>query len=122
MNTTLMAATPYVVWGIVLHLFADWILQNEWMALEKVSLRSAASWVHGAIHLAAMWLIFPWPIAVVLAAVHIGVDTRVPLAWWRVVYKQTREGPSFIPFAMWQDQTLHITSIAVAAIILKVWT
>ena len=36
--------------GLVAHLVADWLLQNDWMALNKMNLRHPAGWVHAAIH------------------------------------------------------------------------
>jgi high-affinity K+ transport system ATPase subunit B len=110
-------ATQLCVWGIVAHMVADWFLQNEWMALNKVSLRHPASWVHSAIHFAALCFVFWWPVALALAVSHLLIDTRVPLIWWRRLYRQTTEGPVMIPFAMWQDQAAHIIAIGAAALL-----
>jgi hypothetical protein len=108
-------ATNLFVWGFVAHMVADWFLQNEWMALKKTSLKHPAAWVHSGIHLIALLFVFPPLVAVVLAVSHILIDTRVPLQWWRKFYRQTTDGPAFIPFAMWQDQAAHILCLAVAA-------
>ena len=32
-------ATVLLVWGVMVHWVADWLLQNEWIALNKVNLR-----------------------------------------------------------------------------------
>lgn len=110
-----MTATDLFVWGFVAHCVADWLLQNEWMATYKTSLRHPAAWVHSGIHWAVLTPVFGWRAAGLLALSHILIDTRRPLAWWRKVYRQTTEGPAFIPFAMWQDQVAHIVCLAVAA-------
>ena len=118
----LSTATDYLIWGIIAHLVADWLLQNDWMANYKTSLAHPAAWVHGGIQLLAMWLVFPLKIAAVLGVAHLLVDTRKPLHWWRTVYRQTTDGPVFISFAMWQDQAVHICSIAIAAFWMIVFT
>jgi hypothetical protein len=109
-----MNATDYFVWGFVAHIFADWFLQNEWMALNKTSLKHLAAYVHSGIHLGAAALVFPWWVALGLALSHLLIDTRVPLQWWRRVYRQTQEGPIMIPFGLWQDQAAHIVCLAIA--------
>jgi hypothetical protein len=75
-------ATTLLIWGIVIHLFCDWILQNQWMAENKMSLKHPAAYVHSGIHLAGLLLIFPWYAAVAIAITHLLIDTRV-LVWWR---------------------------------------
>lgn len=110
-------ATKLLIWGIVVHLFCDWILQNDWMATYKSSLFHPASWIHSGIHLLGLILIFPWWMAVFIAVAHVLIDTRIPLKWWRKVYRQTREGDVALHVAMWSDQVLHITVLAIAALI-----
>ena len=112
-----MTTTDYFIWGFIVHLICDWFLQSEWMALNKVSLKHPAAWVHSGIHLIAALFVFPVWIAVVLAASHILIDTRVPLIWWRKFYRQTNDpaNPVMIPFALWQDQAAHIICLAIAA-------
>jgi hypothetical protein len=92
------------------HLVADWLLQNEWMSNNKTSLRHPASWVHSGIHFLCLLLVMPWAFAMLVALIHLLVDTRVPLAWWRRIYRQTSDpqNPAFVSFAMWQDQVVHI--------------
>lgn len=111
--------TDLLVWGIVIHLFVDWFLQNDWMAKNKASLRHPASWVHSGSHAIAMLLIFP-PLAVLLIGIlHILIDTRRPLQWWRNFYRQTREGEVVLHMAFWQDQVAHILVIVVVVLILR---
>lgn len=112
-----MTATDLLAWGIVAHLVADWLLQNEWMALGKVNLRHPAAWTHGAIQLVALALVFPWSAALALTAAHMIIDTRGPLIWWRRVFRQTVAGPMAPHVAIWSDQVAHILCIAVAAIL-----
>src|SRR5215469_1307230 len=110
-------ATTLLAFGIAIHLFCDWLLQNDWMAVNKVSLLHPASWVHSGIHLLGLLIIFPWWIAVLIALSHLLIDTRVPLAWWRKFYRQTTEGPVALHVAIWGDQVAHITVLAVAAVL-----
>lgn len=112
-----MTSTESLVWGGLAHLAADFLLQNEWMAEHKVSLRHPAAWVHAGIHGAALALVFPPVAALLLAFSHLLVDTRVPLQWWRRVFGQTRnlENPVSLHVAIWSDQVLHLGLIAAAA-------
>lgn len=113
-----MSTTDLLVWGIIIHLGVDWFLQNDWMAANKASLKHPASWVHSATHAIAMLLIFPPLAALLVGLLHILIDTRRPLAWWRRFYRQTQEGPAVIHMAFWQDQVAHILVIALVALIL----
>lgn len=98
--------------GLIAHLVADWLLQNHWMAVNKTSLKHPAAWVHAGIHALALGLALGWQGGVVLGFVHLLIDTRLPLAWWRGLIRQTATGPSALHTAIWADQVLHIASIA----------
>jgi hypothetical protein len=111
-------ATSLLLWGVAIHLFCDWLLQNDWMARYKSSLKHPASWVHSGIHLIGLLLIFPWYAALIIAIIHLLIDTRVPLVWWRKAYRQTREGDVALHVAMWSDQVAHITVLAIAALLI----
>lgn len=111
-------ATRLLLWGIAVHLFADWLLQNHYMATYKSSLKHPASWLHSGIHLAGLLLIFPWWMAVLIAITHLLIDTRVPLVWWRKFYRQTRTGDVALHVALWGDQVAHITVLAIAALVI----
>jgi hypothetical protein len=108
-------ASSLLLWGLVAHGVADWLLQNSWMADHKASLRHPAAWVHGGIHLAALSLVFPLLPAALLAAVHMGIDTRTPLAGWRRVFRQTTTGPVALSVAIWSDQAAHVACLAAGA-------
>lgn len=110
-------ATDLLAWGAVVHLIADWLLQNEWMAMNKVSLRHPAAWVHSGIHLLGLLLVFPAVWAVLIALSHLTIDTRKPLIWWRRVFRQTTDpgNPLSLHVAIWGDQVLHLSVIAAAA-------
>jgi hypothetical protein len=103
-----LSATDYLIWGIVLHLVSDWGFQNHWQAANKTSLLHPAARVHSGIHLAFYLLLFPWPVALGIAVVHLLIDTRVPLVWWRTIIKQTMDGPIAMHCAIWLDQVVHI--------------
>ena len=98
--------------GLVAHLVADWLLQNDWMARNKGNLRHPAAWVHASIHAVAMGLALGWQAGVVLSIVHMLIDTRQVLSWWRRFFKQTADGPYALPTAIWADQVLHVVAIA----------
>lgn len=100
--------------AIVLHLIADWIFQNDWMARNKSSLLHPAAWVHGLIHLIAMILLFHPLIAIAIAIVHMLIDIRKPLSWWSKVYRQTTEGEYSIHVSIWLDQVFHIAILFLA--------
>lgn len=106
-----------LLWGIVAHLIADWLLQNEWQAVNKVSLRHPAAWAHSGIHFLAQVPVFGWEAAILLAFSHLLIDTRKPLQWWRRVIRQTTNpaNPASIHVAFWSDQVAHIACLAVAA-------
>lgn len=110
--------TQLIVWGIVWHLFADWILQNDWMAKYKSSLLHPAAYVHSGIHLIGLLFIFPVWMAFLIAITHLLIDTRMPLVWWRSFYRQTTEGPVALHVVMWEDQVAHITILAIASLII----
>lgn len=110
-----MRSTDLLAWGIVAHLVADFLLQNEWMALNKVSLKHPAAWVHSGIQTLALACAFPWSAALVLGVSHLLIDTRIPLIWWRRLFRQTTEGPMALHVAIWGDQVAHIACIAVVA-------
>lgn len=115
--------TQLILYGILIHLFCDWFLQNDWMARNKAKLsQSWAGWVHGLIHLAGLVLVFPYWWAVVIALLHIIIDTRKPLAWWRRVYRQTTDpaNPASLHVAMWEDQVAHFIVIALVALLMTV--
>jgi len=106
-----LTASELLVWGIVLHLIADWPLQNDWMAKNKMLQRRRwdekwgkkpkrlwwwdrhpAAYVHAGIHCIFLALIFGW-VAIPLAIVHLIIDCRWPIVWWSTkVIKQTQPG------------------------------
>jgi hypothetical protein len=94
----------------------DWLGQNHWMATYKSSLLHPASWVHSGLHFLGLLLVFPWWMAGIIAIIHLLIDTRVPLKWWRGFFRQTTEGDIALHVALWGDQVLHIFVIALAAL------
>jgi hypothetical protein len=99
--------------GLVAHLVADWILQNDWMARNKMSLRHPASWTHASIQGVCLGVALGWQAGLVLGFVHLFIDTRVPVTWWMRVFKKCDKAPEAGSIAIWLDQTLHIVCIAV---------
>lgn len=105
------ALTPFER-GVVAHLVADWLLQNDWIAVNKCNLRHPAAWIHAAIHAALLGLALGWMGGLLLGAVHMLIDTRIPLRWWRDVFRQSVHGPGAQATAIWADQVLHVALIA----------
>lgn len=110
-----MSATELLVWGVVAHLIADWLLQNSYLAVNKGSLRHPAAWIHSGIHFGLLSLVFSWPVAGALAVSHLLIDTRIPRAWWAKTFRQTTDGAMGVHVAIWADQVMHVVTIAVAA-------
>lgn len=136
MNPLELDATGLLLWGLVAHLVADWLLQNEWMAVNKPNLWHPAGYVHAGIHAVAMAPVFGL-VSLLLAVVHLLVDTRVPVAWWSRLMRQTMptarvvwardasddgraiKAPLFdlgMLVRMANDQVWHVVAIAVAAL------
>lgn len=131
-----MTVVDYIVVGILLHLVADWLFQNEWMAVNKVMRRRSgkslvdgspvngpwwdrhpAAWVHAGIHTLIQVPLFG-PFALLVGFLHLIVDTRTPLTKWKHAFKQTIEGPYAIHVAIWQDQVVHFVVIATVALLI----
>ncbi|MBK8047506.1 MAG: DUF3307 domain-containing protein [Anaerolineales bacterium] len=114
-----LIATPteVLVWAAVLHLVADWLLQTEWMALHKTSLRHAASWAHAGVYALCMALVFPLLVAILIGLAHLLVDTRAPVHWWMRTLKgmsATAPGANVVEIGV--DQSIHVIVIALAAL------
>jgi hypothetical protein len=99
--------------GLVAHLVADWVLQNDWMARSKTSLRHPAAWTHAAIQGLCLGLALGWQAGLVLGFIHLLVDTREPVTWWMRTFKKCSQAPEITSIAIWLDQTVHIVCIAV---------
>ncbi len=97
--------------GLLAHLIADWLLQNDWMAQNKMHLKHPASWVHTGIQVVALSIALSWQAGLVLGFIHLLIDTRIPLQWWQRTFRQTTAGPAALHVAIWGDQVLHIASI-----------
>jgi hypothetical protein len=116
-HPTIQAAI-LLAFGIAIHLFCDWLLQNDWQARNKSNLLHPAAWIHSGIHFLGLLLIFSPLIALLIAIIHVLIDTRVPLTWWRKVFRQTQTGDVALHVAMWSDQVAHITVLAIVAFLI----
>ena len=104
-----------ILYGLIVHLVADWVFQNHWMAINKANVRHPAGYVHASIHTLGALLVFPPAIALVLGVLHFLIDTRKPMQWWQRVYQQTIEGPYAIHVQIWLDQVFHVIVIVICA-------
>jgi len=98
--------------ALVAHLIGDWLLQNNWMALNKQKLSHPAAWVHSSIQAVLLGLALGWRGGVVLGAVHLLVDTGVPVNWWVRTFKKCDGAPHALLIRIWTDQVIHIAAIA----------
>lgn len=114
----LLTPTEYAFWGILLHFISDWIFQNQWINDNKKNLTHPAGWIHGLIHLGFMLLLFPFLWALLIALLHIIIDTRHPLNWWKRVYRQTTTGEAAMHVSIWEDQVVHILIIGAVALLM----
>ena len=113
-----MLPTEVLVWAIILHLVADWPLQTDWMACNKIHLGHAAAWVHSGIHAALLLLVFPWYFALGIGFTHVLIDTRRPVQWWINTFKRIPPSTPFYELIeMWMDQVFHIIVLAAAALL-----
>lgn len=137
MNPWDLSASELLIWGVVLHLIADWPLQNDWMAKNKVKPSSFAGYIHASIHAFLLAWVFGWA-AFPLAVAHLLIDFRKPVQWWSKLIRQTQpanrifyqrfntwqtveEIPVYdigLEVRFWTDQVFHIICIAVAALLI----
>jgi len=140
MNPWDLSASELLIWGLVLHLIADWLLQNDWMASNKMKRgngktdnpawwnRHWAAYVHASIHAFFLALIFGW-VAIPLAFAHLIIDCRWVVVKWAQLIRQTPANLLMLGapkmalldvgaiVRIWVDQVFHITCIAVAALL-----
>jgi hypothetical protein len=98
--------------ALVAHLVADWLLQNDWMARNKIDLRHPAGWVHAAIHGVCLGLALNWRAGLALGLVHLLIDTRWPVDCWIRVFKKSAQSPLAAFIAIVTDQVLHVATLA----------
>lgn len=98
MNPFDLSASDLLIWGIVLHLIADWPLQNDWMVNNKMKraaqpgiwwIRHPAAYIHALIHGVLLAFVFGWP-AIFLVYAHLIIDCRWPVVWWSKFIGQTQ--------------------------------
>lgn len=148
MNPWSLSSSDILVWGIVLHLIADWPLQNDWMANNKMKranlgkvpgdgmitapgrmhpyslwfIRHPAAYVHAGIHGIFLSLIFGWA-AIPLAVIHLLIDTRVPIVWWGTkVIKQTQPQNNYVEAITHGQTGFSLTSVYDLGLEVRFWT
>ncbi|HRE87635.1 MAG TPA: DUF3307 domain-containing protein [Myxococcota bacterium] len=122
-----MTFADLFILGLLAHLFADWFLQNDWQAANKVDLRHPAAWVHCALHLACLAVVWPLAAALAVALSHALIDTRKPLVWWRILLRQKQwraDQPAetnavAVHVAFWQDQAAHLLVLGFVAAVMS---
>lgn len=123
-QATLTSAATLLIWGVLIHLVCDWLLQSDWMATNKANLKHLAGYVHASIHTIGLLLVFPWFVAVIVGITHLFIDTRIPLKYWGELCVNAPTDPSnpvTLHIAMWRDQVLHMLIIGLAALSVVYW-
>jgi hypothetical protein len=105
--------------AIVGHLFGDYLLQNDWMALHKKQSAFRCA-VHCAIWTLAVCVAASWwsPLVIALLFVtHFAQDHTNVVAWWMdtVGQKQFRTGPCAPWSSIVVDNVWHILALTLIA-------
>lgn len=136
MNPRNLTASEMMIWGLIAHLVADWLLQNDWMSRNKVKMLHPAGYIHAAIHGFLLSFVFGWAF-IPLAIAHLLIDFRKPVQWWSKLIRQTQpknrvyyqrfntwqtveEIPLYdigLEVRIWTDQVFHILCVAIAALL-----
>lgn len=106
-----MGLTPFEA-ALMLHLIGDWLLQNEWMSVNKVRLSHPAAWVHSGIHGVLLGLVFGWAGGITLGLLHLVIDSRIPVRWWFKLFKKCEKSPDLPILLIGCDQAMHLICIA----------
>ncbi len=119
LSSMLPIAVDVLVWAIVIHLVADWLLQTDWMACNKTNLSHPAAYAHSGLHAVALLLIFPWWLALGVGVTHLLIDTRKPVTWWiEKVKRMPLTTPVYTHVEIWLDQIFHILILVLAVLLL----
>lgn len=87
---------------LVAHLIGDYLLQNDWMALNKKN-RSFPCLVHCAAYTSAVALLTMWPwwtLAIVFVTHFIQDRTQIVAAWMRTIGQEKFMGPPCAPWSI----------------------
>ncbi len=115
----LPVATDLLVWAVVIHLVFDLLLQTDWMARNKTSLKHPAAYVHSGLHTLGLLLIFPWWLALGVGISHLLIDTRKPVTWWMDTIKQMPHStPNYRDVEVSLDQVFHMLILVFAVLLL----
>lgn len=147
MNPQDLSASDLLVWGIVLHLIADWPLQNDWMANNKMRRRlpamrlgdgmmtppkmyqppdrwwdrHPAAYVHAGIHGLLLAIIFGW-VAILLAVAHLLIDIRTLVIWWSKLIKQTQPKGNLVESLTPDEEEFITVSLYDIGTEVRIWT
>lgn len=110
-----MSRVEKVVYGWLAHLIADWFLQNDYMAVNKVDPRHPAGYIHAGIHTLIQIPILGFKRALVVGVLHWLIDLRTALTKWKQIFRQSIDGPVAMHVAIWEDQVAHLSVIAAVA-------
>ena len=119
LNSIFPIAADILIWAVISHLVVDWLLQTEWMAMNKRSLKHPAAYVHSGLHTLGLLLIFPWWLALGVGVTHLLIDTRKPVTWWIDTIKQMPPTtPIYSQVEIWMDQIFHLLMLVIAVLVL----
>jgi len=142
-----LSSSELLIWGIVLHLVADWPLQTDWMANNKAERRTRhmrrgdgmmtpprmfqpstpwwdrhpAAYFHAGIHGILLSAIFGW-VAAPLALAHLLIDTRTPVVWWMKMMRQTQPKNQFtLTFPLTPNEETMLASLYDIGTTVRLW-
>lgn len=147
MNPWQLSSSALLIWGIALHLVADFPLQNDWMARNKAKrvnlgefpgdgimyapsrmhpytvwfLRHPAAYIHAGIQTFCLAFVFGWAAALIGLA-HLIIDCRWVVVKWSQLMKQTQPSGRTIETYAAESMYTVVEPVYDMALEVRIWT